>query len=70
MITFGHFNVHSSVSSDILVRHPTKYFQRVEGEGFTMRPEVYLPLSSGMLFEGENRILDVIYEDLCADKGI
>ncbi len=56
--------------SGLSVGYPTKYFQRVEGEGFTMRPEVCIPMSSGMLFEGENRILDVIYEDLCADKGI
>jgi hypothetical protein len=28
-----------------------------------MRPEVYMPLNSGMLFDGENRILDAIYED-------
>ena len=48
--------------SGLSVSYPTKYFQRVEGEGITMRPDVYIPLDPGMLFEGENRILDAIYE--------
>jgi hypothetical protein len=50
--------------SGLTVGYPTKYFQRVEGEGATMRPDVYVPMNSGMLFFGENRILDTIYEDL------
>ncbi|MCK4671616.1 MAG: hypothetical protein KAT47_03665, partial [Candidatus Aegiribacteria sp.] len=50
--------------SGLSVGYPTKYFQRVEGEGSTMRPEVYVPMNSGMLFDGENSILDAIYEDL------
>jgi len=48
--------------SGLSVSYPTKYFQRVEGEGATMRPDVYIPLDSGMLFDGENRILDAIHE--------
>ncbi len=48
--------------SGLSVSYPTKYFQRVEGEGTTMRPDVQIPLDAGMLFNGENRILDTIYE--------
>jgi len=48
--------------SGLSVNYPTKYFQRVEDEGTTMRPDVYIPLDPGMLFNGENRILDAIYE--------
>ena len=48
--------------SGLTVSYPTKYFQRVEGEGSTMRPDVRIPLDAGMLFEGQNRILDAINE--------
>jgi len=48
--------------SGLSVGYPTKYFQRVEGEGTTMRPDVQIPLDAGMLFGGENRILDAICE--------
>ena len=48
--------------SGLSVSYPTKYFQRVDGEGTTMRPDVQIPLDAGMLFRGENRILDAIYE--------
>lgn len=50
--------------SGLSISYPTKYFQRVDGSGNTMIPDVYLPLNSGMLFLGENRILDAIYRDL------
>ncbi len=48
--------------SGLAVSYPTKYFQFVTGEGTTMRPDVQIPLDSGMLFDGENRILDAIHE--------
>ncbi len=48
--------------SGLSVSYPTKYFKQVEGEGTTMRPDVYMPMNSGMLFEGENSILDAIHE--------
>ncbi|MCK5117346.1 MAG: hypothetical protein KAR44_12155 [Candidatus Aegiribacteria sp.] len=48
--------------SGLSVSYPTKYFKRVEGEGSTMRPDVRIPLDAGMLFEGQNRILDAIDE--------
>ena len=46
--------------SGLSVSYPTKYFQFVTGEGTTMRPDVLIPLDAGMLFGGENRILDAI----------
>ena len=48
--------------SGLSISYPTNYFQRVEGEGTTMIPDIRIPLDSGMLFEGQNRILDAIYE--------
>ena len=48
--------------SGLSISYPTNYFQFVTGEGTTMRPDVYIPLDPGMLFYGENRILDAIYE--------
>ena len=44
------------------VSYPTKYFQRVDGEGSTMAPDIHIPLSPAMLFQGENSILDAISE--------
>jgi hypothetical protein len=52
--------------SGLSVGYPTKYFQFVTGEGTTMRPDVCIPLDSGMLFGGENRILDAICELLAS----
>ena len=48
--------------SGLSVGYPTNYFQFVTGEGTTMRPDVQIPLDAGMLFNGENRVLDAIYE--------
>lgn len=48
--------------SGLSVSYPTKYFQFVTGFGTTMRPDVRIPLDPGMLFGGENRILDAIDE--------
>lgn len=49
--------------SGIQIGYPTKYFQKVEGEGSTMMPDIQIPLAPAMLFDGENRILNTIYED-------
>jgi hypothetical protein len=49
--------------SGVQIRYPTKYFQKVEGEGSTMIPDIQIPLTPAMLFNGENRILDSIYEN-------
>ncbi len=52
--------------SGLSISYPTKYFQFVTGSGTTMRPDARIPLDSGMLFDGENRILDAIYELLAS----
>jgi len=49
--------------SGLPVSYPTKYFQAVEGEGRTMVPDVVVPLDPGMLFSGENRIIELIVDE-------
>lgn len=46
--------------SGLTVSYPTKYFRSVDGPGTTMLPDVSVPLTREMLFNGENRVLDAI----------
>jgi len=46
--------------SRLQVIYPTKYFEMVPGPGTTMVPDVVIPFTAEMLFNGKNSVLDAI----------
>jgi len=56
----GEVRIASLPYSELQVYYPTKYFEVVEGPGTTMIPDVYIPFTAEMLFNGKNSVLDAI----------